>query len=232
MLAVLATLVASAAVDAGSLQVTPVGFDLTPPAAASTLTVRNNGNAATWLQVRAFEWTQHGGEDVLGETAQLVVTPPVAQVTPGHEQLFRLVVADTGAGDSLRQRNYRLLIDELPDEPISEGRSVRVLLRYSLPVSVTPPGLDAARLVATLEQGAVPALVVGNDGGRRASLANVRLVVGGETVRVLENGGLLGHVLPGSIRRWPIDLDGMPAGAAQLHLMLDGQPHALPVRRP
>lgn len=223
--------VGSGIAAAGNLQVTPVGFELEPPA-ASTLTVANRGGASTWLQVRAFAWTQENGEDVLRETADVLVSPPVAQVAPGAEQLFRIVATGV-TGASVAQANYRLLVDELPDEPAGEGQSVRVLLRYSLPLSITPADVLPAQLEAVLEAGTRPMLRVSNHGGRRAALADVRLLAGDAAAYPVGQGGLLGHVLPGSTRRWPVELpEGAADVALRLEFMRDGQRQQLPVSRP
>ena len=229
LFAVLAALGGGSAV-AGSLQVTPVSFELEPPA-ASTLTVANEGDATTWLQVRVFAWTQRDGEDVLTETSDVLVSPPVAQVAPGVEQLFRIVAAGT-LDASAAQSNYRLLVDELPDEPLGEGQSVRVLLRYSLPLSITPADVPPGRLEAMFEPGASPMLRVSNHGGRRVSLADVALVSPGGESHPVGQGGLLGHVLPDSTRRWPLTLPPNADAPVRLEFMQDGQRQQLPVRRP
>lgn len=49
--------------QAAFLQVSPISLDLAAPARTATLTLRNEGDTPTNVQIRAYKWTQNAGVD-------------------------------------------------------------------------------------------------------------------------------------------------------------------------
>lgn len=115
----------------------------------------NHGTSAIALQLRPFAWSQPDGSDRLSPgTNLLLVSPAIARIAPGKDQVFRLFHRGEGTPSELA---YRLLIDELPDPQGDGGRPAgpRLRMQFSLPVFAGPPGDHAPRLAATAQGGEV-----------------------------------------------------------------------------
>lgn len=118
--------------SAASLRVAPVGFHLTGGTATSTLHVRNEDRRPVTVQVRVFRWDERGGPTALAPTQDVVVSPPLATLPAGSENVIRIVrLKKEPAG---RRETYRLIVDEVPDRrPLASGQ-VQVVVRHSIPV--------------------------------------------------------------------------------------------------
>lgn len=191
---------------AGSLRVSPVGIELPALAPASLLTLHNDDAAPMKVQVRVFRWSQEGGVDRLEPTADIVASPPVADV-PAHGQqavrIVRLGPAPSG------EESYRIIVDQLPPPPGETGREVKFLMRHSLPVF---SGVAAGRERLTWRIAADDAGLVlqgANDGERRVRISNLKLTTEDGAV-VAERSGLVGYLLRRSGARWRLQ----PAAAA------------------
>lgn len=193
--------------EASTLQLEPISIRLTPTSRSAVMQLRNSGAEPLHVQVRAFRWHQVDGEDRLQATDTLRVSPPIQVIPPGGEQFVRILLAEELSAQT--EQTFRLVVDELPGAPAADGQ-VKMLIRYSVPVTLRPAGLTPPALHFRLHQepdGAV--LEAQNSGGQGAQLAELQLTTtSGETIQL--NSGLLGYVLAGQVRRWPISL---PAGA-------------------
>lgn len=218
--------------EAATLQLEPVSIRLTPASRSAVMQLRNRGAEPMNVQVRAFRWHQAGGEDRLEITNQLRVSPPIQVIPPGGEQYVRILLAEELATQS--EETYRLIVDELPGAPAADGH-VQMLIRYSVPVTLRPAGLAPPALHFRLHQEPDgPVLEAQNTGGKGAQLAELQLTTAsGETIQL--NSGLLGYVLAGQVRRWPLSLpDGARAEqATSISAQVDGQAgsYALEVAR-
>lgn len=217
---VAALLFQAGAGSAATLQLEPVSVKLTPAARTAVVRITNSGAEPVNVQVRAFRWGQQDGEDRLEPTDELRISPPIQAIAPGSEQIVRVLLAEDllPAGESC----YRLIIDELPGKPVADGH-VDLLIRYSLPVILRPAGLAPPALAFRLvQQPDRTVFEARNSGGQNAQLSNLKLITaGGETVPV--NNGLLGYVLAGRERRWPIALPQGAAGqAVGIQAQVDG----------
>lgn len=214
--------------DASSLQVSPVSLDVSSPGKATTLTLRNSGEAPLTAQIRVFEWRQDGGRETLTPAADVVASPPEAVLKAGTDYTVRLVrIGDAPARSEL---SYRVVVDELPDASRSHGAGVTLVVRYSIPLFFSLPGgapPDLSRRIARI--GGRPALVVENSGFRRVRLSAVSITVGGRTVRF--GKGLLGYVLAGSTMSFPGPQEAIPRGAARIRATTDWGPVNAPLSR-
>lgn len=213
------------AARASSLQIAPVTVELPPGQNASALTLRNPGKEPVYGQVRVFRWDQAPDDDRLEPSEELVASPPLVRIEPQGEQLVRLVRRD--ASPVTQERNYRVLVDEVPNLDAAPGNGVNIRLRYSVPVFVEPAGQPAMPQLSweLRREGAQWQLRVRNDGGRRAQLAAVQ-VIGADGVAQQITPGLLGYVLAGRTRQWTIALDDKLAarGPLKLRANLNAQP--------
>jgi fimbrial chaperone protein len=226
VLVVVSAVLAGTASAKGHLQARPTLVDLPAQASATRMTLANTGDAPVGAQVRVFAWSQEGGEDRLVPATDVVVSPPIARVPSGGEQVVRVV--RTGAPAAGRDRTYRLVVDELPGSRES-ATAVAVRMQYVLPLFLRAADATAPAVtcrVASLE------LTCTNTGGQAAQLGRTRLVDADGHAAALSSG-LFGYVLPGAQRRWTLPRAAVPTGSAALHLdtQLNGQPATLPVQR-
>lgn len=197
----LAGIGASPQAAAANLQISPVSITIRPGQAAAGITLQNQGDTPVFGQVRAFAWSQRDGEDVLTETAEVVVSPPIIEVAPRATQTIRLVLKV--AGPVATERTFRLLIDEIPREGTPDT-GVDIRLRYSVPVFVLPAG-DVAPVLAwrVYRSGTDWMLGVANTGTLHAQLGATALRNAAGTQFDISKG-LLGYVLPGQDRTWKL----------------------------
>lgn len=219
--------VAPVAWGGGQLQAGPTLIELTPGATAGRMTLANTGDAPVAAQIRAFAWSQVGGEDRLGVTHDIALSPAIVQIPAGATQVVRVV--RQGPAPTTQDASYRLIVDELPGAVTDTAAGINFRMRYVVPVYVraakaSSPALQCQLLAA--------ALACDNTGGRAAQLGASRLVDGrGKAVPLTR--GLFGYVLAGSRRQWPLDpaqLQPLSAGV-RLETQLNGQPLSVPVVR-
>ena len=122
--------------DAASLRVAPINLDVAAGANSTTLRVWNTGSTTIRIQVRVYKWTHSGNDDTLTATTAVVVSPPIATLKPGGENLIRIVrVATTPVG---ARESYRVLVDQLPDPKGNKPGVVGILVRHAIPLYFEP----------------------------------------------------------------------------------------------
>ncbi len=211
MISVLAMLIATiffffGKAEAATLQLEPVAIRLTPTTRSAVMHLRNSGATPMNVQVRAFRWGQADGEDRLHTTNVLRISPPIQEIPAGGEQFVRILLTEDLAAS--QEQTFRLIVDELPGAPATNGQ-VKMLIRYSVPVTLRPEGLAPAALRFRLHEDINgPVLEVENSGGQSAQLADLMLKTA-DSKPLAVQPGLLGYVFAGQTRRWPVAL---PAG--------------------
>jgi len=75
-----------------ALSVLPVNIFFSPGQKATSLTVTNQGDKETAIQIRAYSWSQKENDDPLTATGDVVLSPPLARIAPGASQLVRLIL--------------------------------------------------------------------------------------------------------------------------------------------
>ncbi len=190
---------------AASLQVAPTLVAFEPGSKGQALWLSNTGeDAPVRTQVRVYRWTQHNGEEILEPTTDLVVSPPLAELNPDARQLVRIIRTSPMPTDV--ETSYRLVVDEVPPADSLAHNGLRLLMRYSVPVFVLPDTKvpPTYQLSSTLEQrDGQTNLVVRNDGGQHAQLADLALL-GPDGTRQVLLPGLVGYILPHQTMRWPL----------------------------
>lgn len=192
---------------AGTFTISPLRVDLSTQTTTAALTVRNEDKTSVVVQAEALRWAQAGGDDALEPTRDLLVSPAVFTLPPNGSQLVR--VALRREADPRRELSYRVWLQEVP-QPADPGfTGLKVALRLSLPVFVTP----AVPVQPLLEWSASRAedgkLVVRADNHGEAH----ERVLGFSVVRADGSGtmlqqGVATYVLPGQHRAWTLDHDG------------------------
>jgi fimbrial chaperone protein len=198
--ALLIVFLAAGAARAQSLRVMPVNIQMLPGQNATTITVINEGSAATAIQVRIYGWNQADGTDQLTDTAELLASPPLATIAAGESQVVRLVLRRAPKG---REATYRILLDQIP--AATAPGIVQVVIRMSIPVFAQPAMRAVPHVQFHIERGAGKAyLVAVNDGLRHEAIRGVVLSAGDGTM-LNNDSGASPYVLAGATRRWLID---------------------------
>lgn len=195
---------------AGSLEVAPTTIDLPPGSGMAVFYVTNRGDTAVMVQIQGLDWRQTEKGDQLDPSEALTVSPPMARLAPGQQQIVRLAVKpDLGATD---ERAFRLLVSELPDPSMQAAEGVHVLLQFSVPVfkagaHLAQPHLDWQ--AASSSEGF--SLVAHNSGARHVKLVNLSFVTaGGRPVAVAPRAFF--YILPGASHRWSIPARDVKTG--------------------
>lgn len=221
LLAAVLALTGGVAQAKGQLQARQTGVDLLPGVRGGRLVLGNAGDASVAAQVKVYAWTQDGDADQLVPSSDLAVSPPVVEIPAGGEQLVRIVRASAAA--PTREMAYRLVVDELPGDPGSDGGSaVQVRMRYLIPVFVRVADPAPTNLQCRVE---ATGLACSNRGGIAAQLGASTLVArDGRRLKLTD--GLLGYVLAGSARRFDVDAGALGEAAVwrTLEVRLNGQP--------
>jgi fimbrial chaperone protein len=225
----------SPAAHASGLSVAPTTIEFAPSESVQGLTLHNSGDTIISAQLRVFEWSQRDGQDVLTPNTDLVISPPILRIAPGQRQLVRVVRAHfaqaAATSPSQRERTYRVLIDELPVAAIDPGAvapsGLNFVLRFSVPVFVAADAAPVASAPArlSLQAGASGQyqLRAENPTPRRLQLADLQ-VTGSSGDVVFTETGLLGYVLAGGERSWPLNLkaDAL-ATATKIQIRINGE---------
>lgn len=208
--------------QAAGLSVAPISVQFAPNEAVQGLWLSNSDNRALRAQIRVFAWTQDNGEDRLEPSTALVVSPPMLSVAAGQRQFVRLV--RPGGRDAPREQSYRLLIDELPEAGAARP-GLSFVMRYSVPVFIgTPAGAVAPpQWSLTPATDGAPRLQAHNHAARRLQLSELE-IVGAQDQVLYRQAGLLGYVLAGSHRQWPLPLPATAVNQArEIRVRIDGE---------
>lgn len=201
---------ASLAARAQSLSVNPVNIFMAPGETAATLTVTNHGTSGTAIQIRAYAWSQQGDDDQLTATNEVVVSPPLATIGPGSDQVVRLILRHAPKD---RESTYRIVLDQIP--PPAEPGIVHIVLRMSIPIFALPATRATPHMQfhAEIDAGQLY-LVAVNDGLRHERIRDFELTAS-DGRKMKEAPGLSPYLLAGVTRRWNI--------SAQAPLPLPGE---------
>ncbi|AGN84617.1 fimbrial biogenesis chaperone [Enterobacter sp. R4-368] len=212
------TLSAGNVFAAATILLWPIDPWLSATSNATELWIQNQGEAPTTMQVRIVRWQQEKGLERYQQQNEIVASPPIVRIEKESKQLIRLIKqASIPAGV---EQAYRIIVDEIPQPENSDKPQIglKLQMRYSIPLFVYGTGIETHTsgahhaLVDTKDlhwrvsrENGKPALEVRNNGDVHVRLSKVSVRQGGQTRQVAE--GLLGYVLPHSVRSWPL-----PAG--------------------
>lgn len=214
----LALLAAAGMAQAAGLSVTPISLEFAPAVPVQALWLSNTGEQKLDAQLRVFAWTQAQGSDQLAATRELVLSPPMVSLQPGQRQLVRVV---RSGPEPKAEQAYRILVDELPLARPQQG--LNFVMQFSIPVFAGTRADAQPQTAWSLQRVAgKPVLVTRNNGGRRAKITELSLL-DAQGQSLLQRSGLLGYVLPGAERRWPLALDEKTINAAEIQAQINGE---------
>lgn len=208
---------------AGTFNVSPVRLTLGPDAKSLPLTITNDNDDAVVIQVRAMRWSQEKGEDVYEPTSEILVTPPIFNLSARKSQIIR--VGLRRALDPERELSYRLYLSEVPRAAKPDATTIHMSLTLAIPVFVT--GSNAARPALqwsmTRSAQGVSTLTVRNDGNAHAQVADLKLMPIGEDT-VLARRPAATYLLAGTTREWQVRPEPgkkLERDRLRLHALLD-----------
>ncbi len=136
LLAIALLLLPSAAL-AGSFRAVPIKVKMNARKKTAVLKVTNDGAEKVTVQITAKEWYQgEKGRDLYKDTKDIIYFPRMADIKPGEERIIRLGYKGKS---SLREKTYRLFVEELPVTEPGEAMALKFALRLSVPIFIAPP---------------------------------------------------------------------------------------------
>ncbi|WP_105659415.1 fimbrial biogenesis chaperone [Cronobacter dublinensis] len=214
-------LTAGSAWAAGNMLIWPIDPYLAPDDKAAELWIQNQGAAPMTMQVRIVRWRQEGGNERYQQQQDVVASPPIVRIDGNKKQLIRLIrQAEIPAGV---EQAYRIVVDEIPQptEPGKPQLGLKLQMRYSIPLFAYGQGVVTQRTGAhhaflepenlswrVIRDNGQPAIEITNRDQIHARISQVTVQQGGQSRTLAE--GLLGYVLPGQARVFPL-----PAGVPQ-----------------
>lgn len=204
--------------QAGSLKVNPVMIELREVRPTTEIRIGNDGPVASRIQMRLYEWRQVDGREELAETRELLVNPPMFELSPGQTQMARLGFPGAAAASDA-ERSFRLMIEEVPSGVSAPGQ-IRTLLRISVPVFLTPEGArpELDWRVEAVRPGAVE-LSIANRGRRHVRISHIALIGVNGGKPVAQSDQLL-YVLPGARKTAVVPTVGSDVSGKALDLRI------------
>jgi fimbrial chaperone protein len=213
----LAALTALATADfavAGSFSISPVRVELSTQQRTDALTVRNEDDKEVVVQAQVFNWSQQNGQDVLTETHDILVTPPVFKLSGNAQQIVR--VASRKTADPKRELTYRLVLQEVPQDAPKEFTGLRVALRLSLPIFVTSQNKSTPDLIWEAAWQADNSLQITAKNQGDAHVQITDFIVGTPTGDAVLKNSVVKYVLPSATMTWSLRA---PSDRNQLSLL-------------
>lgn len=194
-----------------SFSVNPVRLTISRADPTATLHVRNQSTTPTVVQLSLKAWAQQSGKNIYTKTRQLIATPPIFTIPPGHEQIVR--VGLRGKLQGTHQVAYRLFLTEVPPPPKAGFRGLRFALRIGLPVFVNPP----VKVVPHLRWSGIVSkkgnlvLRVKNSGNAHIEVTHLKIVMPNKA-KPLYDKAAIGYLLPGSEKELDIKAGALSQG--------------------
>lgn len=187
---------------AGTFSVSPVRVNLSAQQKVASLTVLNQGQEATTIQLEVLAWSQdQDGKDVFEPTKNILATPPVFVLQPNAKQVIRLGLRKPAM--SQQEDSYRLFLQEVPPPPKEGFNGLSVALRMSIPVFVQPKEPIKPMMAWQLKSTADGLILEAhNQGLGHVQVLGAELTPDNQTS--FANPSLTSYLLPQQKREWPI----------------------------
>lgn len=187
----------------GSLQISPVRISLTVEKPIAVMTLQNNSDTTSVIQIETVSWQQSMGEDIYTPTREILVTPPIFSVPPGATQIVR--VGLQRHSDTSSELAYRLFLQEVPSAINKEGQ-VKVVLRFGIPIFVSSRDiihkkpLEWRAVITSNNALDIEAL---NPGNAHVQISKFSLIDTSDPGLIAEHSGME-YLLPNQKRFWTI----------------------------
>lgn len=198
-LAVVGSLVLGTA-DAGTLKVSPLKVTLPADGRSEVIRLKNPDTRPTLVQVQAIEWAAAEDLDAAKRADEIIAVPPIFELSPNSEQVIRLALRNPNG--AVKEKAYRLLITEVPEE--IDGGGVSFAVRLNMPLFVTPKGAEPQphwRFGYTASGEAE--LVLANHGNAHLMVKSLELRGTGDPKTLFETDHFA-YALAGTEQRWSL----------------------------
>ncbi|MGA9671728.1 MAG: fimbria/pilus periplasmic chaperone [Terracidiphilus sp.] len=191
------------AAGAQSLSVLPVNVFLPSGQKAASLSLTNNGDKPTSIQVRSYDWSQKDDENQLTESKIIVASPPLVTIPSGSTQVVRLILRQPSVGS---EATYRIVLDQIPGP--GEPGVVQMVLRLSIPVFAAPVAKVVPQDQFHLERNGEKLFLVGTNTGKSHDTLREIVVTASDGRKFdLKTKGSP-YLLVGATRHWELDAKG------------------------
>ena len=110
---------------------TPIRLDLGKDAKSSVITVTNEAEEKLNVQMKAMEWSQDAdGKDVYTDTSDIIFFPKIMTIEKKEDRIIRVGIKALAV---LREKTYRLFVEEIPEPKKAQGTSVAIAIRFGVP---------------------------------------------------------------------------------------------------
>ncbi len=188
---------------AGSFHVSPIRIELSAAQPVAIISVTNNDDHATRIQLQLVSWSQQDNRDVYVETGALIANPPIFTLPPKGKQIVRVGLSKPEKNQ--REQSYRIFLEELADSVTADkSAGLKIQLRIGLPVFVLPqqPVKPQLRWIARAARDAIQ-IEAKNDGDAHVQIREIKLLAR-NSEKPLATNTMSDYVLPGSSRTWLI----------------------------
>ena len=201
--------------QAGSYTVKPVRIELSARQLRTTMQIQNMADEPTTIQAHIVAWNANGAEEVLTDSDEIILNPPIFTIPVGHAQFVRLGLRH--APPDSREGTYRLILEEVPPPPKPGFNGINTLLKISVPIFVKPR-VSAPQLTWALQRTSDREikLSVQNHGNAHVQIQKLA-VTSGESSEPGFTQGTTTYVLQNARKEWVIH-NGQLAGAGKLLL--------------
>ena len=207
-------MLASEVAHASNWGVAPIKLEFDRATRTGLITVNNEDTKPVNFQIKLYRWFQDAqGQDQYEGSNDLVYFPQIMSIEPDQKKLIRVGIKRP---PETVEQTYRLFIEELPapvpDSPAKAGTSVAVLIRFGVPIFLTPPGALATPVFSGFSMGKSQLnFVVTNGGNRHVRYQEMTLTSGVETLGKADGW----YVLAGARREFAIPVKKMLCGTDQ-----------------
>lgn len=156
-----------------AVNITPLRVDMTSTKEADQLLLRNDSAMPLTVQIRLFGWNQGDGSDVYAPNQDFVVSPSIITIAPQSTQTLHVV--PNGQRDSMTERTYRIVVDQIIAKQVQAGGVTQTRLRMTIPLFSGGEQASAANMEYVIKGNR---LYVTNKGGRGASFAPMNVQFG------------------------------------------------------
>jgi fimbrial chaperone protein len=157
------------------------------------------GDTEVALQADVNAWKQNpNGEDQLELTEDIILSPPILKLPPNTKQVVRLARLNRGSDAQL---TYRLVVREVPEATLVEGKAMEIPISLALSIPVFVTSSTARRDVScqVVPEVTVPLKVdCANRGNGYAQIREIAIVQGTASLARFTGGS---YILPGATKR-------------------------------
>jgi len=189
---------------AGTFTVTPVRVQVSASRPNAILQIANREDEPVTLQAHVVAWSFDGQKDVLVDSDEVMLNPPIAIIGGHQTQAIRMGLRKLNDGP--QERSYRLILEEVPQAPKPNFIGIRTIIKMSIPIFVSPKTAIAPRLswqAVKMSDSRVKLIAI-NQGSAHIQIKSMD-VTGPDSVQAYLKSLPPTYILPNQQREWVID---------------------------